>query len=59
LWGAIAEEDDLGDILSTNDEFLRLIAPLRASTEPELARGVELSRSSSLEAAVALGLAQA
>ena len=59
LWGAIAEEDELGHILSTNDEFLRLIAPLRASTEPELARGVELSRSSSLEAAVALGLAQA
>jgi predicted ATPase/class 3 adenylate cyclase len=59
LWGAIAEEDELGDILASDDELLRLIAPLRTSTEPELARGVELGRSSSLEAAVELGLGQA
>jgi len=45
-------------MLSRDDELLRLIAPLRESTEPELARGVEPGRSSSLEAGVALGLAQ-
>ena len=39
------------------DEFTRLIAPLRATSDPELASGIDLGKTASLAEAVALALA--
>ena len=56
LLGAVIAEDELGDVLPADDELTRLIAPLRSTSDPELARGIDLGKTASLEEAVALAL---
>ena len=57
LWGAVIAEDELGDILTSDHEFTRLIAALRSTSDPELASGIDLGKTASLAEAVALALA--
>ncbi len=57
LWGAVIAEDELGDILANDHEFTRLIDPMRSTSDPEFANGMELGKRASLEEAVALALA--
>ena len=56
FWGAVLAETELGDV-PVDEEFHRVTAPLRESSDPGFRNGVELGRDVSFEDAVALGLA--